>query len=70
MSQIVSNANKQYFVHTFTTGCFSGTLNPAKLQEVLNHYGAQGWRFVRSIHEEKKILGIISREAHFLIFER
>ena len=30
----------------------------------------QGWKFVKSIHETKKILGIFSREAHFVIYER
>lgn len=68
MNQI--EQNKQYVVHTFKTGCFSGTLDPIKLQEVLNEYGQQGWRFVKSIHEEQKVLGIFSREAHFLVFER
>lgn len=69
MNPTLQNAQREYIVHTFTTGCFTGTLNPMKLQDTLNKYAAQGWRFVRSIHEEKKILGIISREAHFLIFE-
>jgi len=70
MNQALQNTQKQYIVHTFTTGCFTGTLNPMKLQDTLNKYASEGWRFVRSIHEEKKILGVISREAHFLIFER
>ena len=63
-------AQRQYTVHTFKTGCFSGTLDPNKLQAVLNQHAQQGWKFVKSIHEEQKVFGIFSREAHFLIFER
>ena len=62
--------NKQYIVYTFKTGCFSGTLDPKKLQTVLNQHSQQGWRFVRSIHETQKVFGIFQREAHFLIFEK
>jgi len=62
--------NRQYIVHTHTTGFFTGTLSAKKLQDILNRYGADGWRFVRSIHEEKKCLSLFGREAHFLIFER
>jgi hypothetical protein len=61
---------KQYLVESVTTGFFSGTLNPQKLQNALNQRGAQGWRLVRTIRETKKILGMFSREAHFVIYER
>ncbi len=61
---------REYHIHALTTGFFSGTLNPRKLQDTLNRYGAEGWRFVRSIHETKKVWGIFSRESHFLVFER
>jgi len=61
---------KKYKVVTFTTGCMSGTLNPEKLQDVMNSEGAQGWRFIASIAEEKRVLILFKREAHFLIFER
>jgi hypothetical protein len=62
--------NPQYKVVVLTTGCLSGTLDPAKLQSTLNQEAQGGWKFTKSIHEEKKILGIFSREAHFLIFEK
>jgi hypothetical protein len=61
---------RQYKVSVLTTGCFTQTLNPMKLQQTLNQETQGGWQFVKSIHEEKKILGIFSREAHFLIFEK
>ena len=59
-----------YTVYPLSTGFFSGTLNPKKLEEALNLHAQQGWIFEKSIHETKKILGIFSREAHFLIFRR
>jgi hypothetical protein len=62
--------NREYIVHTHTTGFFTGALSGKKLQDVLNRYGAEGWRLVRTIHEEKKWLILFGREAHFLIFER
>lgn len=62
--------NHQYKVTILTTGCFTRTLDPMKLQQVLNQEAKGGWRFAKSIHEEKKVLGIFSREAHFLIFEK
>jgi hypothetical protein len=61
---------KQYLVESVTTGFFSGTLNPQKLQNALNQRGAHGWRLVRTIHETKKILVFFRREAHFVIYER
>lgn len=61
---------KQYIIKPVTTGFFSGSLSETKLQDFLNHYGAHGGKFIRSIHEKKKVLGIFSREAHFVIFER
>jgi len=62
--------NLQYKVVVVTTGCFGGTLDPLKLQDTLNQEAQGGWRFSKSIHEEKKVLGIFAREAHFLIFEK
>jgi hypothetical protein len=61
---------KQYLITPVSTGFFTGTLSTARLQECLNHHGALGWKFIRSIHESKKVFGIFSREAHFVIFER
>ncbi len=61
---------RQYKVVVLTTGCFTGTMDPFKLQNTLNAHAVDGWKFSKSIHEEQKILGIFSREAHFLIFER
>ena len=61
---------KEYLVSPVTTGFFSGTLDPVKLQTFLNQHAAQGWKLVRTIQETKKILGIFAREPHFVIFER
>ncbi len=61
---------KKYHVTTFTTGCWSGTLNPLRLQATLDSEAQQGWRFITSIHEQKRVLIFFHREAHFLIFER
>ena len=61
---------KEYSVELCTTGFFSGTLNKKVLEAQINLKAAEGWRFVRAIHERKRVLGIFSREAHFLIFER
>ena len=62
--------NRQYIVHTHTTGFFTGALSGKKLQQVLNNYGADGWRLVKNIPEDKKWFVLFGREAHFLIFER
>lgn len=67
---VPKSMNRQYKVIVLTTGCFTQTLDPARLQDTLNKEARGGWRFAKSIHEEKKVLGIFSREAHFLIFER
>lgn len=64
------DTQRQYIVQPLTTGILSGTLNPRKLQDMLNRYAADGWRFVRSIHETHRIFLFFSRECHFLIFER
>lgn len=60
----------KYQVVPFYTGCVAGTMNENKLSQTLNKQAASGWRFVRSIHETRRIAGIFSRETHFLIFER
>jgi hypothetical protein len=61
---------KEYIVSPLHTGFFSGALDPRKLQDVMNHHARQGWKFLNSIHETKKIFLFFSREAHFLIYER
>jgi len=61
---------KEYLVEPVTTGFFSGSLSERKLQDFLNSKARHGWRFVRSVHESKKVMGIFSREAHFVVFER
>ncbi len=61
---------KEYIVKPVTTGFFSGSLSEKKLQDFLNQHAGQGWRFVKSVHESKKVFGIFSREAHFVVFER
>ena len=59
-----------YKVETFVTGCFSGTLNPKKLEDVINKKFSQGWELSRTIKEEKTVLLIFKREALFLIFKK
>ncbi len=61
---------KEYTVVQNDTGLFSGSLDPVRLQNQLNKYAAQGWRFVRSIHETRRMLVLFRRECHFLVFER
>jgi hypothetical protein len=62
---------KAYIVVPFFTGCMGGSLDEKKLTATLNEYGAQGWKFARSIHETKRVFGgLLSRETHFLVFER
>lgn len=60
----------RYLVETLDTGMFSGALSARKLEEHLNRKGREGWKLVRTIHETRKVLGLFSREAHFLVFER
>lgn len=52
------------------TGFFSKTLDPKRLTDALNDYAQNGWELARTIHEERKSLGIFRREAHFLVLER
>lgn len=61
---------KEYLIKPVTTGFFSGSLSEIKMQDFLNKHGASGWKFVKSIHETKRVLGLFKREAHFVIFER
>jgi hypothetical protein len=53
-----------------TAGFFSAALNEFKLEAFLHEDANRGWRFVKLIRETKMILGIVSREARFVIFER
>lgn len=52
------------------TGLFSGRLSASKLERALNLHSGDGWRFAKSIHERKRWLLVLGREAHFLVFER
>ncbi len=61
---------KSYTIHSFHTGFLGGSLNPKKLQSILNNHAKKGWRLARTIKESKRILLIFHRETHFLIFER
>lgn len=61
---------KQYEVYPLKTGFFYGTLSENTLAQALNSYAVDGWRFVRSIHEEKKSFLFFKREVHLLIFEK
>lgn len=59
-----------YSIHTFKTGLFSGALDPKKLEETLNAHARTGWRLARTIHEQRRVLLLFTREMHVLIFER
>lgn len=61
---------KEYIVVPYLTGCFSGAMSAPKLEKLINSHAVQGWRLSRTIHETTKVWGLISREAHFVIFER
>ncbi|MDR9367239.1 MAG: DUF4177 domain-containing protein [Balneolaceae bacterium] len=61
---------RQYKVVPFSTGCISGNLDPQKLEQTINQFSSQGWKFERSIHETKTVAIIFRREAHFLIFSK
>lgn len=61
---------RNYTIHAFKTGIFSGALNPEKMKEVLNEHANRGWKLARTIRERKRVWLIFSREAHFMIFER
>lgn len=60
----------RYEVEVISTGMFTGTLDPRKLQEILNRRADQGWTLARTIKEERRRFLMGQREAHFLIFER
>ena len=61
---------KRYKVVPLTTGCVTGSLDPKKLEDLINEAAQKGGAFERSIHETEKVALIFSREAHFLIFSR
>ena len=67
---VIYRSANRYSVELCNTGFFSGTLDAAKLETQINRKAAAGWRFLRSIHERRRVLGLFSREAHFLIFVR
>lgn len=69
-ARMVYGSARKYKVEPCDTGLLSGTLDASKLEMQINRRAAQGWRFVRSIHERRRVLVLFSREAHFLIFER
>ncbi len=70
LTLIIGHRMKSCQIVTFTTGIFSGALNPRKLQDTLNTHAKEGWCYARSIHETRRVFLIFSREVHFLIFER
>lgn len=59
----------EYKVVPFYEGC-TGTLNEGDLSRVLNEETGEGWRFKRSIREQRRVFLLWTREEHFLIFER
>lgn len=58
----------KYKVEYFRTRLFSGTLDAAHLEKILNRLGGEGWVLERTIGERKRVFGIFSREVHVLIF--
>lgn len=60
----------KYKVVPLDTGVFTGALDAEKLSAELNKWANKGWRLKRTIHEERKVLGIFKRESHFLVLER
>lgn len=60
----------EYKVVPLTTGLFTGRLSAQKLERALNLHSGDGWKFAKSIHERKRWLFVLGREAHFLVFER
>lgn len=58
----------KYKVEYFRTRLFSGTLDAAHLEKILNRLGGEGWVLERTIAERKRVFGIFSREVHILIF--
>lgn len=60
----------KYKVVPLDTGIFSGALDPEALSSELNKWAKKGWRLNRTIHEERKVLGMFKRESHFLVLER
>jgi hypothetical protein len=65
----MATASLRYEVELLTTGFFSGALSAKKLQDLLNHRAAAGWKLSRTIKEERRRM-LSTREAVFLIFER
>ncbi len=63
-------SKKTYSVVPVDTGFFSGSLDPKKLEKILNKAGSEEWRLVRTIHETRKLFFIFSRESHFAVFEK
>ena len=61
---------KRYKVVPLTTGCLTGSLDPQKMEDLINEAAQKGWEFERSIHERKRVALIFRREAHFLVFSR
>lgn len=59
-----------YKVHSLDTKFFSGTLNPKKLESILNNYQSEGWEFLRSISQKRRKMFIFKKESHFLIFRK
>lgn len=48
----------------------SGTLDRKKLQDGLNRRAADGWKLVRAVTSESRILLFFKREPVYLIFQQ
>ena len=60
---------KEYHVLTMKDKWFSGKFDPQKLQEALNAYAQQGWRFVSCATASVPGFGV-AREEFIAILER
>ena len=60
----------RYELESLDTRFFTGTMDPRKLQDLLNARAAQGWCLSRTLKEQRRSFLGGAREAHYLIFER
>jgi predicted metalloprotease with PDZ domain len=61
---------KEYIVVPVETKMFSRAQTPARMQHVLNQYGAAGWSLVQTLYETRRIFFLWRRDSYNLVFER
>ena len=66
----------QYQTIIYKEGLFSSVIlgdskvNPERMSEMLNDYGAKGWRVVTMERESRRSLLFFNREAFLIVLER